>query len=419
MLSIEKKTYVERSVLASFIEFPSVGFKMVSKLKSEHFSSEHRQILFKFILEEKKAGRVIVPKHINPELMVEYKRIISESNLPNLKSNIELLIEEGYLNDMYQLANKIQEMTVNDNPLQKIINYSKKIINGMSIINDEFVMSLKDAIINISDGTISHKEYHIGWKTLDEYMPVSSQSITVIGGNEGAFKTKLMIYIMRSLLFQYKNISVLWYSMEDPADKIIRGFISQAEFLTDNELKKVNYSELIPVDVNQFDIEFVTKSETIEDIGIKYKAFREQREDKFCILIIDNAMKIIPVNYKIDPDLEILREIESWNVKTSNKEAAVYLLHHFTKEAISDKNREYGYKPSIKHLRGSGRYKDAATNVLLVNPMYSFSDIIDLFDGYEEFIKHFYSIDIAKNRNNTKTRIKMAAFPAFNLFFEL
>ena len=97
----------------------------------------------------------------------------------------------------------------------------------------------------------------------------------------------------------------------------------------------------------------------------------------------------------------------------------MYLLHHFTKEPQSEKNKESGYDPKITHLRGSGRYKDAVTNALLVNPMYSYPDVIGLFEGYTEFMKHYYTIYIAKNRNNTKTKMRMVAFPAFNLFYEL
>jgi hypothetical protein len=278
---------------------------------------------------------------------------------------------------------------------------------------------MTEAIDNIETGVVNHKEYKIDIPTMDKYMPVTTQGITVIAGNEGSFKTKLMVFIMRKLLKNYDNISVLWYSMEDPSDKIIRAFISQDEFLSDKELKSIDYSTMIPSDVSKFDIQFVTKSQTIKEIGDEYERFRESREDRFNILVVDNLMKVIPIDPRADPDIEIIREVESWNIKTSNHEASVYLLHHFTKAPADDKNKENAYQPKIGHIRGSGRYKDAATNVILANPMYSYSDIIELFEGYEEFISKFYTLTIAKNRNDKKAKIRMVAYPAYNHFIEI
>lgn len=420
MLSIEDKSYLEESVLATFITFPSIGFKLVNKLSRKHFSTASRANLFQYILKEKKEKRQVVVSNIKNELLVEAKIVFGKDHLHNLKSYIDNLIEEGYINDMYQLGQEIMDMSVNDKSLKDIIRVTKKKLLLVNLEEDsEHFVSMTDAINNIEIGSVIHKEYKIDIPTMDKYMPVTNQCITVIAGNEGSFKTKLIIFIMRKLLKNYDNISVLWYSMEDPSDKIIRAFISQDEFLSDKELKQFDYSKMIPEDVAKFDIQFVTKSQTIKEIGTEYEKFREFRKDRFNILIIDNLMKIIPCDYRIDPDLEILREVESWNIKTSNEESSVYLLHHFTKASLDDKNKDYAYQPKISHIRGSGRYKDAATNVILVNPMYSHFDIIELFEGYQDFISQYYTITIAKNRNEQKAKIRMVAFPAYNWFFEL
>lgn len=420
MLSINKKKSIEESVLASFLLYPSIGFSLVDKLKPEHFSSTDRRDLFKYILKEKQQGKQVVIQDLEGDLRHSALQCIGKEHLVNLNRYIEELIEEGYINEMYKLGQEIIAMSINDKSLLSIVKKTKRTLLNIDLNkDDEHSISMKDAVKNIKTGVVNHKEYKIGIKSLDKYMPVSSQSITVIGGNEGAFKTKLMIFIVRKLLKHYNNISVLWYSMEDPSDKIIRGWISQEEFITDQELKHIDYASLIPKDIVDYDIEFVTKSSTIKEIGENYARFRESRENKFCILIIDNIMKIIPSNPKIDPDMEILREVESWNIKTSNKEAAVYMLHHFTKAPLEARNKENAYQPKISDLRGSGRYKDAVTNAILVNPMYSHQDIIEIFEGYEDFISHFYTIIVAKNRNNKKKKIQMLAYPAYNWFFEI
>lgn len=420
MLGMEKKKSIEESVLASFITYPSIGYKLINKLQRKHFSSTSRANLFTHILNEKKDKRQILLSELDGKLLIEGKIVFGKDHLHNLKSYIEQLIEEGYIDDMYKLGQELMNMSVEDKSLKDIVKKTKRVLLNVNLEQDtDHFISMEDAINNIETGVINHKEYKIDIPTMDKFMPVTTQGITVIAGNEGSFKTKLMIFIMRKLLKNYDNISVLWYSMEDPSDKIIRAFISQDEFLSDKELKRVEYSKLIPKDVSKFDIQFVTKSQTIKEIGDEYERFRESREDRFNILIVDNLMKVIPIDTRVDPDLEIIREVESWNVKTSNKETSVYLLHHFTKAPADDKNKEHAYQPKIGHIRGSGRYKDAATNVILANPMYSYSDIIELFEGYEEFISKFYTLTIAKNRNDKKAKIRMVAYPAYNHFIEI
>jgi len=420
MLGFEKKVLIEKSILATFIVFPTVGFKLISKLKRSHFSSDGLADLFEHIFNEKQIGKQIVMSELRGDLLETAKQCFGHDHLHNLKSNIKLLIEEGYINEMWRLGQQLQEMAVNDRPLIEIVNYNQRKVGTISLTEqDEHNVTMADAIKGVKDGTFQYKEYHLGIHTIDTYAPVSAQSINILGGSEGTFKTKFMIFMVRKLLKNYSNIAVLWYSMEDPVDKIIRAFTSQDVFLTDSELKKVDYTSLIPNDIKKFDIQFVTKSQSMKAIGAEFSKFREERPQKFNLLIIDNLMKVIPVDPKMDPDLEIIREIESWNIKTSTKEASVYLLHHLTKSVNEANNKKFAYTPRIEDLRGRGTLKDFATTVMLVNAMYSHPDIIELFKGYEDFLKKYYIIDIAKNKNEKKTKIHMLAFPEYNWFFEL
>jgi len=420
MIGFEKKEQIEMSVLGSFLEFPSVSLRLIDKLKVECFSSDGRQELFRYIRDEKIDGKMLMIGTITEEsLLEEAKQCFGKGHLFNLKAHVDSLIAEADLNELYRMSDEVKDMITNDKPLGKVKDFIKRKLSKIGVIKDEFTQTMKEAITDIKEDLVSHVEYYIDWPSIDKYMPVTSQGITIIAGNEGTFKTKLMIFMMRSLLFRYDNISVLWMSMEDPSDKLIRGFVSQEEFLTDNELRQIDYKKLIPKDVSLYDINFVTKSQTIEEIGTAFNEFREQREDKFCILIVDNLMKIVPMDKRADPDMEIVREIESWNVKTSRKEASVYLLHHFTKSVSDDKNKDYAYTPKIGHMRGSGRYKDMVTQAILVNPMYSYRDVVEQFKGYEKFIEKLYIVDIAKNRNSNKATMRMLAWPSFNIFKEI
>jgi hypothetical protein len=74
-------------------------------------------------------------------------------------------------------------------------------------------------------------------------------------------------------------------------------------------------------------------------------------------------------------------------------------------------------------MRGSGRYKDFATNVIIVNAMNSHPDIIKLFKGsyglYQEFVHRIYKMHILKNRNHNKATLTIFAYPEFSFFKEI
>ena len=91
-------------------------------------------------------------------------------------------------------------------------------------------------------------------------------------------------------------------------------------------------------------------------------------------------------------------------------------MHHFTKEAMDSKNEYKGYEPQINFMRGGGRWKDTATHVFLVNAIYSYSSLINLFYDDHELISHLWLLHVAKNRNDAKAVYRMQAYPAYNRF---
>jgi len=428
MLGIDERTHLERQILGVFIIKPQIGKSKCNLLSNEHFTDEYRRMLFSQIVAEANKGKVIVPASWDPDIVMETEmnQCIKEASIDNLDVNIkELRIDQSYV-DLWRMSEKVQDMTINDKKLEDIVNYIEtNLYRVKEVEEDEHRMSIQDAIEKIESGEISYKEYPIGWDDFDEFIPFSSQNITIIGGLEGSFKTKLMIYLMRLLLTKHDNVAVLWYSMEDPVDKIIRGFISQDTLLRDKELRRMNYADMIPKVVNKFNIQFRTKSASIKEIGVDFQLFKKENKDKFCILIVDNIMKIHPDKgiREENLDISIVREIESWNIKTSQEEASVILLHHLTKSAKNYRNEMKGYEPNIEDMRGSGRYKDFATNVILVNAMYSHPDIINLFRKnyglYKEFIHRVYKFHILKNRNELKTTFTMLVYPEYNHFYQI
>lgn len=423
MLSIDNKVLYERSVLGMLLNKPSLGKSMSKQIKPSYFSSDYRRTLLLKIEKESDKGLEVVINNMTTtdQEKEELALCISLGMDPNFRTYLLMLEEDERLNKLYRAGQKIQDMVVNDSNIDSVISYIERKLRDIEPDElDEFVSSMSNTIKEIKSGEINYEEYHIDWGKWDSIVPITPQSIIVLAGNEGTFKTKFMLFISRKLLSNHSNIAIKWYSMEDPRDKLIRGFISQDTLLTDKELRQKDYIKFLNKDIAGFDIEFVNKSSTMQDIGKGFRKFRDKRKDKFCILIVDNIMKIVPSRRGMNEneiDSEIIRELDSWNIKTDNRKASVFLLHHFTKEAMSSKNQYKGFEPKIDFMRGGGKFKDTATHVLLVNPMYSHSEIVRLFGN--KMIEKYYLMHVAKNRNGEKDTFRMFAYPAYNHFFLL
>jgi len=431
MITAEERLDIERSIIGTFACIPKFGFDNAKHILPRYFHDKwHRDILenvhkmnskgLVYTNEQFWSGRLETDAE-----KAEMTRCLMAESVFNFKLFVDMLKEDDALNQMGELGVKLQDKVTGDTKLIPLANEAIATIESLLPEEaDDYIKTMAQAIDEIKTQEVKYKEYVLNWDKWDNTIPITPQSIWILAGNEGTFKTKLMLYITRKILVQYSDqISIQWFSMEDPRDKLLRGYIAQNTFLTDEELRKdPDYIKLLDDKVKSYDIEFINKSMTITDIGKKFKQFRSKRKDKFCILIVDNIMKIKPLakgRKGLDMDEDIIREVDSWNIKTDINPASVFLLHHFTKEAMDSKNEFKGYEPSINMMRGGGRYKDTATHVLLANPVYSYPSIVRAFKGHEKMMEHYYKLSIAKNRNGKKDSMSMLAYAEFNHFYML
>ena len=422
MIDVSKKNQIERSVLGCLVSHPNIGLHLVERLTDKCFTSDARRRLFRHVLEEKRNGMEVDFKTFDDELMEVYKDVYTQCNLININGYINILLNEVNLTHLYEVGGKVQTMVTNDKNIDAIVRFVENSLLDLENQVDEFHTNVRTAKSKIKEGVIDNRKFDIGIDIFDKYAQIRPRTITILAGNEGSFKTKFTIFVMRKLLKRYPDdISLLWYSMEDPTDKLMRAFIAQDTFLTDEELLDMgnDYAELIPKDIMSADIEFITRSSTIKEVGDEFKKFRKRREGRVCILVIDNLMKIIPINPRIDESKEIVREIESWNIKTADQSSIVFALHHFTKEGVDQKHKGEAYKPYIGYMKGNGIYKDAATQILLINALMRFKEVVKPFTGYSEHVGRIYLVDVAKNRNKEGVIKRLMAYPEYNIFVEL
>jgi len=280
--------------------------------------------------------------------------------------------------------------------------------------------------------TKEEKVYLTGDRQIDDMLRISKRNVTMLAGKAGSYKTKFMIFILRSLLAKYDDISVLHYLMEDPADKAIRAYVAPKLLLQDEQMLEKGYKMTAEQkklykqylrEVKNYDVKYVNKGSSIFEIAKDYKDFRKRRKGRFNILVIDNIMKLAEyrkyVNNPVHADNLIAAEIDSWNIKTTKENACVFLLHHLEKSQQKEERKSSGYRPTEANVRGSLRFNDSVTQILLMNSIGNFLSVVDDNPHIRNIISRTTVIDLIKNRNNKLATLRYASFPEFSTFVDL
>lgn len=321
---------------------------------------------------------------------------------------------------------------------------------------------LEEIFENLSDSQIKHMKTSIdkaiyeitsfdngneisyiktGIRIFDEHVFLSPKFIMGIAASRGAGKTRFLIFLMKQILKNNKNVAVLWYSMEDSDTKIIRAFAATNTGLSDAQMQSKGYklssNELsgLTEEIRKFskyDIDFVNEQESISSISRTFKRFMKKREDKICFLLIDNIMLIDDL-YQIqngntlaveDKIAASLRKMIN-NAEKNGHKAIIIFLHHMTKEMESKYNLEEAYRPRLVHLKGSSRFADISNAVILINKPGMHKDLIKKHsalpdinclnsDGSTMFVKrdvllqNMLLVEVAKNRDGEMADDNMA-----------
>lgn len=285
-------------------------------------------------------------------------------------------------------------------------------------------------IRNISDGKqLSYVKTTI--PKINEIAPIGPDNTIVVSGMASSGKTRVLIDMMKGILDLNNDISILWFSMEDSDDKILRCFVSGDVNLNENQMlsKEFKLSETLIDEIEKsqskyenYDIEFVCEPSSIKTITAKFRAFVKKRPGKFCILIVDNFMLIKEVFEATSNTTQVEDGVMSQFTvlrKQTNVDgfmSSIFVLHHLSKELTSKFNKEEGYRPRLSMMKGTTRVADAATIVLLINNIGQHKDLIrehsklpDIecltsngtykFFKRQKIMKNMIIIDIAKNRD--------------------
>ncbi len=331
----------------------------------------------------------------------------------------------GYIKYLAQIQKQEDPEGIISDNLEMIMNvdlYSEK----------DFHTTQKDIInkmhLMVADESYGERVYSTGDIMLDDYLQMSKRNIILVGGKSGALKTKFSLKILSGLLKNNDKISILHYAMEDSTEQIIRAYAAMEMHLPDDVLsgrtRKLTEDESkafksVLDKIAAYDIEYVNKASYIKDIGTHFMKFQSSRKGRFCVLVIDNLMKLLD---KFDfknataADDYVTSVIDSWNVKTSSDEVAVIMMHHFKDEQINRDNKREAYRPTESDLRGSTRIRDISTKVFLLNFVGSYEVIKEKYLHVPNIIKRVFIVDMVKNRLGKTGVIRYVAFPEINIF---
>jgi replicative DNA helicase len=327
-----------------------------------------------------------------------YRRVIIEEFYPVICSAYD---ESVPVNDIVTSINNNIDKYIFLNSEDNLTTAEKVINNTLALMEKENSGDVKNA-----------------WKTgnniLDEILYYGPGHITLLGGKGGSGKTRWLIYLMLGLLRENPDISILWYNLEDSNEKIMRCIIGHYLKIEEDEIRgrKGSMLELhlpalntIQENIKKYDIKFNDRSDTIDGIYREFMKFVAIRKNRFCILIIDNLMLLEDHSYKrnaTDIDDYIsrkLRSILNASNKLSNMGASIIPIHHFTKDQSDKLNLKDGYRPKEEHLKGSGRFKDVATQVVLLNRPDMYKDLLLEYKHISHIMSRLFITEITKNRD--------------------
>jgi len=333
---------------------------------------------------------LIYQKYINRELI----RISSEvtSSAYNDTSDVFELIDE-YINQISHLHINIKNLS----------NLTAADIAGTFI---EQVLTPKTD--NFTKNIIL--TYETGHRRFDESVTISRNKFILIGGGPKHGKSKFLTDIMIRLFERYDDIAAYWCTLEDSAIDIMRSYLAQKvlikpkhillrRFPDDLTKTLIHYTNIF----RKWDILFRDTPIKIQEAVSTFRKFCDSRPDKFNIFIFDNIMAASDrddfkqnLNSMYDHILAKLSQ-----AKSSTK-SLVIGVHHFN-DAQQDKERLVdAYRPVSKDLKGSEASKRVPNQVVLVNFLRKYKDLLGEYEGDEkEILKYLYIIDVAENREDT------------------
>ena len=272
-----------------------------------------------------------------------------------------------------------------------------------------------DIFSNIISDTVSDtpkSSYRIlttGEDELDKRFTLQTNEQLLVAAKSGAGKTSWLIWYIKTLLERYHDqVSVNWFCMEDSLVDMIINMLA-GDVLKSNaqiKAKELNAEEKDILEKRKFhydkyDIEFHDQPTSIDTIYSSHVSFCKKRTERFNILVVDNVMTLTDNdgNNQNNSDNNISKKlIRTRKNCAAISDSAIIVLHHYNDKQLEKENLKIAYRPNEKDIRGSTRYRDCSTIILLMNNPENYNDLLSEYKDDVELLKALMLFEITKNR---------------------
>ena len=362
---------------------------------------------------------------------------VSSSNFDYIfQALIELSLRRKIITIASEISNEAYDISID---VFETIEKLKKELNIADTIKNltekksskDYVKAAFESIEATPEDNIGKNFYPVGEPVFDDNVTISPDQIILLAGEAGSGKTKFCLSRIFKLLKKYKDIAICWHTYEDTPQTLILTYITNKVFINLKTLKgktkttigpkTKEYIATLQKEISEYDIEWEYKAQKAADIGKHFIEFCAKRPGKFCILIADNVMKFKDHKQTIAQtqiDDNICMELSDMFNETKDYKRSMILLHHITKENNNKENAKYGYRVSKGGTKGSTRYEDIATQILLIGFPKLHPDLVGQYPGYEDVLNSLFIIDMPKNREGELSTIRYFADLNYNVFIE-
>lgn len=288
---------------------------------------------------------------------------------------------------------------------------------------EELVFNMESSITRAKEDIILRKEGKInpyiktGSPLFDSLVKMDFNQIILLAAARKIGKTKFAIHMLAEMLAADPSIAVKYYSFELSEKEMMYEMLSRETNLSAEQLQSKDYAlsddEIKIIEeafdrIECYDFNIATTPTPVAQIKKDFDKFCKQRNSSRCVLIIDN-MGLLKETGRSQTEID--DNVAKTLVDIRDKTKALILpIHHMTKEMDKEDRLKDGYRPMLRHLKGSTRIQDYANKVLLLHRPGFYNDlvakesskgVVKLKNGKfkrSEVIQKLFIADLALNR---------------------
>jgi len=432
--------HIEEIVISSMLNSTDAMVYCANELKGDEFNNLYFQDIFKLMVELfNSLGRPVCFADVFAEMI---KRRMPINDLVMLQNKTALIIDiknivwqlkDIYATNYLALINKeINDRLIKGEDWYDIcvdsINKMERLEDEYSKVNISFqreIDSIVDSIINKTGK--SYSKLNVGYPMLNNANILFSNNLIFLAASPKAGKTRFISSVVKSLLELNDNVSILWFSGEDPKDVVIRYILSLVSGVPDNILSGTNKGSISPEDLvkvkeaKEFlrdkDLHIIDEPQTIDTVQVKFNTFCNKRKHRFNILIYDNfniAKDLLSGNMTTnDKDTYIASKFQHINTinNRNGKVSMTIVLDHLSKDNLRKQSLEEGYRPRLEQLKGSSRKYEVVSQLLFLNRPSLYKDLMAeeekksklIINGHKfvrtDILKDMLILEVAANRH--------------------